>query len=235
MAGLLPLPKQQFFDNNGNPLVGGKVYTYAAGTTNLLTTYTSASGVTANPNPVILDARGEASIWLSNVTYKITLTDYNDVPLYTVDNVAANDTTAIFNSIASLTAADVAINQELDALAQSLNTGLPILTLSTVFETFNFTQPGVTSPVFTAPSNGIYLFSALVYVSNTSSDLYTVVYQKNETSDLSVLYGTGAGAFASQVTFFENLLQNDRVRFRVNSLAFGSSGSIFKFKAIRIG
>jgi len=59
MAVLAPQPKAQFFDANGSPLVGGKVYTYAAGTTTPLATYTDASAATPNTNPVILDSRGE--------------------------------------------------------------------------------------------------------------------------------------------------------------------------------
>lgn len=89
MANLGPAPKAQFFAANGEPLVGGKVYTYAAGTTTPLATYTSASGVTANPNPIILDGRGECNLWFSpSVTYKIKLTDDTGVEIYTVDNIA---------------------------------------------------------------------------------------------------------------------------------------------------
>lgn len=51
----------QFFDNNGDPLTGGKLYTYAAGTTSPQATYTSAAGVSAHSNPIILDAGGRAS------------------------------------------------------------------------------------------------------------------------------------------------------------------------------
>jgi len=89
MAVLTPPPKMQFFDINGDPLVGGKVYTYEAGTTTPLTTYTDNTGASANPNPVILNARGEASIWLGAGIYKFRLTDANDVELWTVDYIAA--------------------------------------------------------------------------------------------------------------------------------------------------
>jgi hypothetical protein len=89
MAVLTPAPKMQFFDINGDPLVGGKVYTYEAGTTTPLTTYTDNTGSSANPNPVILNARGEASIWLGAGIYKFRLTDANDVELWTVDYIAA--------------------------------------------------------------------------------------------------------------------------------------------------
>jgi hypothetical protein len=80
----------QFFDANGNPLSGGKLYTYAAGTTTPATTYTSSSGATANANPIILDSAGRPSeqIWLdSNAAYKFTLTNSLDVPVWTKDNV----------------------------------------------------------------------------------------------------------------------------------------------------
>jgi len=47
----------------GSPLVGGLVYTYAAGTSTALTTYTDSTLGTANSNPVVLDAYGNAKIW----------------------------------------------------------------------------------------------------------------------------------------------------------------------------
>ena len=48
----------QFFDNNGNVLSGGLLYTYEAGTTTPQTTFTSRSGTIANTNPIILDSAG---------------------------------------------------------------------------------------------------------------------------------------------------------------------------------
>jgi len=91
MANLGPAPKAQFFTAEGQPLVGGKVYTYAAGTTTPLATYTSSSGVSANPNPIILDGRGECSIWFDpSSSYKIKLTDSNNVEIYVVDNITSS-------------------------------------------------------------------------------------------------------------------------------------------------
>ena len=89
MAALTPTAKMQFFKANGEPLVGGKLYTYTAGTTTPQTTYTDSSGGTANTNPVILDSRGEANIWLGGATYKFKLADANDVEIWTVDNISA--------------------------------------------------------------------------------------------------------------------------------------------------
>src|SRR6185295_10852496 len=61
---ILPLPKLQFFDQDGVPLAGGKVFIYEAGTTTKATTWTAADGLTANTNPVILDDQGRANIWV---------------------------------------------------------------------------------------------------------------------------------------------------------------------------
>ncbi len=89
MTVLSPQPKMQFTSAAGVPLSGGKVYTYVAGTTTPQATYTDSSGSTPNPNPIILDSRGEAAIWLGSATYKFKLTDANDVEIWTVDYISA--------------------------------------------------------------------------------------------------------------------------------------------------
>lgn len=99
MASLSPTPKLQFFGTDGLPLVGGKLYTYAAGTTTPLASYTDHTGVTENTNPVILDSNGEADVWLPETTsYKYVLKDADDVTLYTVDYVSVPVTTNSFAS-----------------------------------------------------------------------------------------------------------------------------------------
>ena len=81
----------QFFDNNGVILTGGKIYTYAAGTSTPQVTYTSSSGATAHSNPIILDASGRVpggEIWLTDgLSYKFLLKDANDVLIGTYDNI----------------------------------------------------------------------------------------------------------------------------------------------------
>jgi len=85
---LSPPPKLQFFNANGNPLVGGKVFTYEAGTTTPLVTYQDQGGTVANTNPVVLDSRGEANIWLNPVVLaKFILTDDVDAEIWSVDNI----------------------------------------------------------------------------------------------------------------------------------------------------
>jgi len=95
MATLSPAPKLQFFTAAGVPLVGGKLYSYQAGTTTPLATYTSQSGATANANPVILDSRGEANVWLGTASYKLALYTATDVLVWTVDNISSSDATVL--------------------------------------------------------------------------------------------------------------------------------------------
>lgn len=81
----------QFFDNNGNPLAGGKIDTYAAGTTTPQVTYTSASGLIAHTNPIILDSAGRVpggEIWLTAQRYKFVLSTAGNVLIGTYDNIA---------------------------------------------------------------------------------------------------------------------------------------------------
>lgn len=90
----------QFFDSNGVPLSGGKLYTYAAGTTTPQATYTTVSGSTPHTNPVILDSAGRVSsggeIWLTSQSYKFILKTSTDVLIATYDNITGS-------SIASFT------------------------------------------------------------------------------------------------------------------------------------
>ena len=66
----------QGFTNNGAVNAGGFVYTYAAGTTTPIATYTDSTLGTPNTNPVKLNAIGQAPIWLTpNVAYKFVETD----------------------------------------------------------------------------------------------------------------------------------------------------------------
>ena len=87
MADLAPVLKQKFFDASGKPLVGGKLWSYQAGTTTPKATYVDKAGIVANANPIILDANGEADVWLFG-TYKFVLMTALDVVLWTVDQIA---------------------------------------------------------------------------------------------------------------------------------------------------
>jgi len=86
-TSLSPTPKLQFFDLNGAPLAGGLLYTYEAGSTTPLASYTDSTGLIANTNPIVLDSRGEANVWLGADSYKLALYTSVGVLIWTVDNI----------------------------------------------------------------------------------------------------------------------------------------------------
>lgn len=87
------------------PIVGGKVWTYESGTETAKATYTTAAGTVAATNPVILDARGEAWIWLGAGAYTIKITDANDVVIKTIDGIEAAGSASAAAAAASAAAA----------------------------------------------------------------------------------------------------------------------------------
>jgi hypothetical protein len=129
----------QFFDNNGVPLSGGKIYTYEAGTTTPLATYTSSSGSTAHTNPIILNSAGRVpsggEIWVVAATlYKFVLETSTGVLIATYDNVGSsfnasaiianftgNGSTVAF-TLASAPASENATNVYINGVYQQKNT-----------------------------------------------------------------------------------------------------------------
>ena len=82
----------QFFTNTGSVLTGGKLFTYAAGTTTPLVSYTTSAGTVARTNPVVMDAAGRVpdggEIWITSASYKFVLTDSTNVLIATYDNIS---------------------------------------------------------------------------------------------------------------------------------------------------
>lgn len=95
----VPLTKipQQFFDNLGNPLVGGTLYAYLAGTSTPTNMFSDDTGTVAGTS-VVLDSRGEPTtfklIWLNEtVNYKFILKDSTGSTIWTIDDISADDPT----------------------------------------------------------------------------------------------------------------------------------------------
>jgi len=91
----------QFFDNNGVPLAGGKLYTYAAGTTTPLVSYTTNAGNVARTNPIVFDSGGRVpnggEVWIDPVAYKFVLKNSNDALIATYDNIFGIGAAAVQN------------------------------------------------------------------------------------------------------------------------------------------
>ena len=113
----------QLFDDSGNVLTGGKIYTYQAGTTIPLASYTSSAGNIAHSNPIILNAAGRVptgEIWLDiSSLYKFVVTTANDVLIATYDNVGGSFN--ITGIIANFTGNGIQINFSLLSSPDSEN------------------------------------------------------------------------------------------------------------------
>lgn len=88
MATSVVNPRAQFFANNGRPLIGGRIHTYVAGSSTRARTYKDAAKAQPNTNPIILDGRGEAQIYLAEgVEYKFVVEDSKGALIYTQEPV----------------------------------------------------------------------------------------------------------------------------------------------------
>jgi hypothetical protein len=88
MSGSISLSLSQQFDSLGKPLAGGKLYTYAAGTTTPQSAFQDTGLVQALSNPVILDAAGRVpQLFFADGNIKILLTDVNGVTQLSADNI----------------------------------------------------------------------------------------------------------------------------------------------------
>ena len=94
----------QLFNDIGDPLAGGKIYSYLAGTTTPATTYTTSAGNIQHSNPIILDAAGRipagGEIWLTNgIAYKFVVNDSANNLIGTFDNIKGIGDTAFTNIV----------------------------------------------------------------------------------------------------------------------------------------
>jgi hypothetical protein len=119
-AYLLSPPGMPWTDANGDPLNGGLIYVYQAGTSTLTDSYPTYADAVAltnpNTNPVVLNATGLPSsgvntigIWLASGLYKIIVRNSAGVLIQTEDSVGDNSGTDVLppNYLAGL---DLGIN-----------------------------------------------------------------------------------------------------------------------------
>jgi hypothetical protein len=87
----LPDPNIQFFDGDGNPLAGGFLQFYIAGSTTPQDTFSDSDldPMHANTNPIELDSDGRSPtpIFLLPIGYKVVLMDADSVTIWTRDEI----------------------------------------------------------------------------------------------------------------------------------------------------
>jgi hypothetical protein len=92
---IAPTPKFTGLDANGNPVAGGLLYTFTAGTSTPINTYTDVGLTVANANPIVLDSSGRATIYLTpGSSYKFNLQTSVGATVWTQDNIAATPVSA---------------------------------------------------------------------------------------------------------------------------------------------
>ena len=192
---------QQFFTDAGVPLSGGKLYSYAAGTTTPQTTYTSASGSTAHTNPIILDSAGRIStgeIWLTaGSNYKFVLKTSLDVTLATWDNITGINGTGIATNAANV--------QYDPAGAGAVSTTVQAKLRQTVnVKDYGATGDGTTddSASILAALNACGSYGTVFFAAGT----YVVGSQINIPQNNITIDGQGATLIAKASTNFEYML-----------------------------
>jgi len=144
----------QFFTNDGIPLAGGLLYTYLAGSSTPLATYTTSAGNVANANPIVLGTSGRPpqEIWLTDgSSYKFVLKDANDVLIATYDNLygllqqdtgapgtVAQVVQATFNSQSTTTSASFVNTAVTASITPTSATSKIIVTVSASTHIFNY-------------------------------------------------------------------------------------------------
>lgn len=185
---LPPLWLTQLLDNNGDLLAGGKIYTYAGGTTTPLVTY-STSGGAANTNPVVLDSAGRADIWLTfDTSYKFEVQDSDGNVLFTVDGIIAESglasTTTYYEVAVSYTGTPGA--QAIMAVHQMIRSA-----------TFPVNFSGADASVGTNPGA-----SYVVSIQNEGVEIGTCTFDTSGVPTFATTGGaTKSAAFGDRITF----------------------------------
>lgn len=205
MVNLLPSPKLRFFDANGDPLSGGKLYSYVAGSSTPLATYTDATGATPNANPVILDANGEASVFVGPLSYKFVLANSADVTQWTQDNIIAigdesitgakiEDRTITADKIAllSITGAEVA-----DATITRAKLSATALNQVISSKTTTFTALITDDEYLCSTSGGAYTATLPTAVGNSGKEF---VFKNTDGTNYVELDGNGTETIDGQLT-----------------------------------
>lgn len=90
MSNIVTTPVLHFEDINGRPLVGGKLYSYEAGSSTPTPLYMDKECMQAHLNPVELDMRGECKAYYDpSVIYKLVLKDSDENIIWEADQLSA--------------------------------------------------------------------------------------------------------------------------------------------------
>jgi|SRR5262245_12273549 len=206
----MPWPFEQFFDNNGDPLNGGQLFTYLAGTTTPVATYSDVGLTTPNANPIIMNSAGYPSsgaIFLSpGVSYKFVLQDSGGSTLATRDNVGSVPGTS--NPTNELSAVNLRL---------SLTSGTPVTTADVTAATTIYIEPykgnrialydgatwnlrTLTATSFAVPATTSTMYDVFVYDNATVPTYETLAWTNDTTRATSLVTQDGVLVKSGAVT-----------------------------------
>lgn len=199
-----------FTDADGNPLAGGRIYTYEAGSFSVLkTTYNDQDGSVPNSNPIVLNSAGQlpVSIWLEpDQLYNLVLTapdgvtvikSFDDVTGVAIINASTVDTTSIW--VETPNAVYLSGTQFLvpgNFAGQYLQGNRVRLTLST-----GYAYGTVVSSVFSAPNTTVTIINdGAALNSSLSTAEYSILIANGRTIDAGAVSYTSALSYGTANT-----------------------------------
>ena len=200
VATVFPTPMVPFFarDNSGNPVSGGLLFTYQAGTTTKQATYTSSSGATPNTNPVVMNSRGEAQVWLDvTLDYKFVFSPAGDTdpptnPFWTIDGIQTISNAATATKLQ--TARTIAMTGDVAWTSPSFD-GSANVTAAGTLATVNSNVGSYTNANITVNAKGL-----ITAASSGSTTLSYAEFQNQQAN------GTGSGESPSAATWTKRTL-----------------------------
>jgi hypothetical protein len=222
MPDFVPCPViiHQFFDNDGVPLAFGKVYTYGAGTLTPQAAYEDVLG-TPHANPIILDADGRATIFISGLSYKFIVKTADNTTLYTVDGISEGSLTLVEGDVMGTTDEQDVSNKAFDNSNsfEVKDTSLNIQSQGDATKKFHFLASGITAGqnrAVTIPDSdftvvGVALTQTLTNKTLTSPTINTPTINTPTIATPAITAGTSV-----------NMVQSDRTK--VN--AYAADGAI---------
>ena len=176
MSKISPYAFLQEFDNNGEPLAGGLLYTYDAGTATPKATYTDSDEGTANDNPVVLDAYGRADVWLTTGAYKFILKTSAGVTIKEVDDIVGEASNVFGASVTTVTTSiavtDVYQNGVLNCTSAVT---LSLLDVATANEGFLFSVKNSSSGSVVIDPDGAELIDGAATITMTAGESALIV------------------------------------------------------------
>jgi len=197
-ATLAPQVKFTAMDSNGDPYVGGKLYTYETGTSTLKTSWVDSTKVTPNTNPIVLDSRGQADVWIdsSGGAYRFKLHDVDDVTIWTKDNI--NDLTMVGSySVLTLPVKEDSLIVYDDSADEVKKLTIYSLLGNVNFPDYNEVDQGVTGSGSSAKAFADIIStdnSTMVFRNNSGSSSTTYTFSTNWTSlsNINIIIEKGA-------------------------------------------